>query len=141
MTSNTTPTTEALTVTIIPVSAGAPKEKLAEAELLFHEGPMAGLKLVGFTIWESRKGDGHSVTFPARSYTKGWREASVPAAQTNRRQQRRGGQGPDSRGVCRPPRGGRPRVTGSAPGGAPRWAPPFIMRGLLQSIKNLGVPV
>ena len=67
---NTTPTTEALTVTIIPVSAGAPKEKLAEAELLFHEGPMAGLKLVGFTVWESRKGDGHSVTFPARSYTK-----------------------------------------------------------------------
>ena len=64
MTSNTTPTTEALTVTIIPVSAGAPKEKLAEAELLFHEGPMAGLKLVGFTVWESRKGDGHSVTFP-----------------------------------------------------------------------------
>ena len=70
MTSNTTPTPEALTVTIIPVSAGAPKEKLAEAELLFHEGPMAGLKLVGFTVWKRRNGDSQNVTFPARTYTK-----------------------------------------------------------------------
>ena len=70
MTSNMTPTPEALIVTIIPVNEEAPQGKLAEAELLFQEGPMAGLKLVGFTVWESRKGDGHNVTFPARVYTK-----------------------------------------------------------------------
>lgn len=69
MTSNTTQTPNALTATIIPVTDGAPTGKLAEAELLFHEGPMAGLKLVGFTVWARRNGDGHNVTFPARTYT------------------------------------------------------------------------
>ena len=42
--------------------------KLAEAELLFTEGPLAGLKLIGFTIWERRTG-GRNVTFPARQYS------------------------------------------------------------------------
>jgi hypothetical protein len=47
----------------------APAGKLAEAELHFTEGPLDGLKLIGFTIWESRGGRSRSVTFPARQYT------------------------------------------------------------------------
>jgi len=30
--------------------------------------PLAGLKLIGFSIWERRGGSGRNVTFPARSY-------------------------------------------------------------------------
>jgi hypothetical protein len=45
--------------------------KLAEAELHFTEGVLDGLKLIGFTIWERRSGNGRNVTFPARQYTVG----------------------------------------------------------------------
>ena len=47
---------------------GNPAGKLADAELLFAGGPLDGLKLVGFGVWE-RKGGGRNVTFPARSYS------------------------------------------------------------------------
>lgn len=47
---------------------GNPAGKLADAELLFSGGPLDGLKLVGFGVWE-RKGGGRNVTFPARSYS------------------------------------------------------------------------
>lgn len=43
--------------------------KLADAELHFSDGPLAGLKLIGFTVWERRTGGGRNVTFPARSYS------------------------------------------------------------------------
>jgi hypothetical protein len=43
--------------------------KLAEAELHFTDGPLAGLKLIGFAIWERRVGSGRNVTFPARQYS------------------------------------------------------------------------
>ena len=46
-----------------------PPGKLADAELHFTDGPLAGLKLIGFAIWERRGGSGRNVTFPARSYT------------------------------------------------------------------------
>ena len=45
--------------------------KLAEAELHFTEGVLDGLKLIGFTVWERRTGNGRNVTFPARQYTVG----------------------------------------------------------------------
>lgn len=48
---------------------GNPAGKLADAELHFTEGPLEGLKLMGFTIWERRTGGGRNVTFPARSYS------------------------------------------------------------------------
>ena len=51
-----------------PNDKGNPPGKLAEAELHFDEGPLAGLKLIEFAIWESRGGVGRNVTFPARSY-------------------------------------------------------------------------
>lgn len=48
---------------------GTPPGKLAEAELQFEDGPMEGLKLIGFAVWERRNGSGRNVTFPARSYS------------------------------------------------------------------------
>ena len=48
-----------------------PPGKLADAELHFTDGPLEGLKLIGFTVWESRNGGGRNVTFPARQYTVG----------------------------------------------------------------------
>jgi hypothetical protein len=57
-----------MTIKITPNDKGNPPGKLAEAELHFSDGPMEGLKLVGFSIWERRGGNGRNVTFPARSY-------------------------------------------------------------------------
>jgi hypothetical protein len=48
---------------------GNPPGKLADAELHFSEGALDGLKLIGFSIWERRNGNGRNVTFPARQYS------------------------------------------------------------------------
>ena len=65
-----TQTTNAnLTVKIIANDRGNPPGKLADAELHFGDGPLAGLKLIGFAIWERRSGGGRNVTFPARQYS------------------------------------------------------------------------
>ena len=32
-------------------------------------GPLEGLKLIGFAVWERRTGNGRNVTFPARQYS------------------------------------------------------------------------
>ena len=58
-----------MTVKITPNERGNPPGKLADAELHFSEGPLEGLKLIGFGIWERRGGGGgRNVTFPARQY-------------------------------------------------------------------------
>jgi hypothetical protein len=57
-----------MTVKIAPNDKGNPPGKLADAELHFDEGPLDGLKLIGFSVWERRGGNGRNVTFPARSY-------------------------------------------------------------------------
>src|SRR6266480_4598946 len=60
---------DTITVKITPNDRGNPAGKLADAELHFGgESPLAGLKLIGFSIWERRSGTGRNVTFPARSY-------------------------------------------------------------------------
>lgn len=56
-------------VKIMPNDRGNPPGKLADAELHFTDGPLAGLKLIGFSIWERRGGNGRNVTFPARQYS------------------------------------------------------------------------
>lgn len=56
-------------IKIVPNDKGNPPGKLADAELLFADGPLAGLKLIGFSIWERRTGNGRNVTFPARQYS------------------------------------------------------------------------
>jgi len=58
-----------MTVKIVPNDKGNPPGKLADAELHFQDGPLQGLKLIGFGIWESRIGGGRNVTFPSRQYT------------------------------------------------------------------------
>ena len=58
-----------MTIKITPNDKGNPPGKLADAELHFADGPMEGLKLIGFSVWERRGGNGRNVTFPARSYT------------------------------------------------------------------------
>jgi hypothetical protein len=58
---------ETLTIRITP-NEGNPASKLADAEVQFTSGPLAGLKLVGFSIWKRRDGGGRNVTFPARQY-------------------------------------------------------------------------
>jgi hypothetical protein len=58
-----------MTIKITPNDRGNPPGKLADAELHFTDGPLDGLKLIGFSIWERRGGVGRNVTFPARSYS------------------------------------------------------------------------
>ncbi len=56
-------------VKIVPNGKGNPPGKLADAELHFTSGPLEGLKLIGFAVWERRTGNGRNVTFPSRQYT------------------------------------------------------------------------
>jgi len=57
-------------IRISPNDKGNPPGKLADAELHFTDGPLNGLKLIGFAIWERRGGGGgRNVTFPARQYS------------------------------------------------------------------------
>ena len=58
-----------MTIKIVPNEKGNPPGKLADAELHFTEGPLEGLKLIGFGIWERKTGNGRNVTFPARQYS------------------------------------------------------------------------
>ncbi len=53
---------------IIPNDRSEPAKKLADAELHFTDGPLEGLKLIGFGVWK-RCGDGRNVMFPARQYS------------------------------------------------------------------------
>lgn len=57
-----------MTVRFFPNDKSTPVGKLAEAELHFSGGPLDGLKLIGFSVWERRNG-GRNVTFPARQYS------------------------------------------------------------------------
>jgi hypothetical protein len=59
-----------MTIKITPNDKGNPPDKLAEAEIHFSDGPLNGLKLIGFSIWQRRGGGpGRNVTFPSRSYS------------------------------------------------------------------------
>src|SRR5690606_30388012 len=57
-----------MTIKFVPNAKGTPPGKLADAELHFAGGPLDGLKLIGFSVWE-RKSGGRNVTFPARQYS------------------------------------------------------------------------
>lgn len=57
-----------MTVRFFMNDKGSPAGKLADAELHFAGGPLDGLKLIGFAVWE-RKNGGRNVTFPARQYS------------------------------------------------------------------------
>jgi len=55
-------------IVFIPNDKGTPPGKLADAEIHFTSGPLYGLKMIGFSVWE-RKTGGRIVTFPARQYS------------------------------------------------------------------------
>jgi hypothetical protein len=62
---------EVVSVRILPNTTGNPPGKLADAEVIFEAeaGPLSGMKLIGFAVWERRSGGGRNVTFPARQYS------------------------------------------------------------------------
>ncbi len=62
--------TAMVSVKILPNETSHPAGKLADAEVIFEAdaGPLSGLKLVGFAVWERRNG-GQNVTFPTRQYS------------------------------------------------------------------------
>jgi hypothetical protein len=68
MTTNAPTASQNITVKITPNDKGNPPGKLADVEIHFADGVFAGLKLIGFALWE-RKGGGRNVTFPARQYS------------------------------------------------------------------------
>jgi hypothetical protein len=43
-----------------------PERLVCEAEIVFDAGPLLGLKLVGFSLWNGADGEIH-VTFPSRA--------------------------------------------------------------------------
>ena len=47
-----------------------PERLVCEAEVLFGDGPLAGMKLVGFSLWKGADGEVH-VTFPSRAFGAG----------------------------------------------------------------------
>jgi len=58
-----------MTVKIMPSGKDTPSGKLADAELHFADGPLAGLKLWASRFAAGQNGRGYSVTFPARQYS------------------------------------------------------------------------
>ena len=50
----------------------APERLVCEAEVIFESeaGPLAGMKLVGFSLWRSPEGEVY-VTFPSRAFGAG----------------------------------------------------------------------
>jgi hypothetical protein len=57
-----------MVVKIVPNESPDPVNKLASAELLFEEGLLSGLRLIGFSIWENGAGQMRTVSFPTRTF-------------------------------------------------------------------------
>ena len=81
-----------MTVKIVAANEQAsPAGKLADAELHFVEGPLGGLKLIGFSVWERRSPSGRrNVTFPARTYSVNGERRSYALLAPDRRPGRAG---------------------------------------------------
>jgi hypothetical protein len=47
-----------------------PERLVTEAEVHFEDGPLAGMRLVGFCLWKSPEGEVY-VTFPSRAFGAG----------------------------------------------------------------------
>ena len=52
------------------IRENGPERLVSEAEVHFEEGPLAGTKLVGFSLWRSPEGEVY-VTFPSRAFGVG----------------------------------------------------------------------
>jgi hypothetical protein len=53
-------------VVFVPRENG-PERLVCEAELHFEDGPLAGMRVVGFSVWRGAEGDIY-VTFPSRAF-------------------------------------------------------------------------
>ena len=112
--------TEPVSVRITPNTSGNPAGKLADAEVIFEAdaGPLTGLKLIGFAIWERRTG-GRNVTFPARQYSvNGERRSFALLRPAEWGRQRTGGHSDLHPRRVQPPRGAdrvNPERTGRRP--------------------------
>jgi len=60
---------DAITVKVVPVTNGGPAGKLADLELHFTAGALAGMRLMGFSLWAGRDERGPHVSLPSRQYT------------------------------------------------------------------------
>jgi hypothetical protein len=47
-----------------------PERLVCDAEVVFEEDPLSGMKLVGFSLWRSTDGEVY-VTFPSRAFGAG----------------------------------------------------------------------
>ena len=90
-----------MTIKIMPNDKGNPPGKLADAELHFTDGPLEGLKLIGFAVWERKTGNGRNVTFPARQYSVNGERRSFALLRPIGDATRRNGARSDSAGVRR----------------------------------------
>ena len=73
----------------ITLSDGTQKGKLADAALQILTGELAGIEVVGFTVWEGRNGP--NVTFPARKFAgRDGKERSFSYVRSSKRGQATG---------------------------------------------------
>ena len=124
---------ELVSVKIIPNEQGTPAGKLADAEVVFEAeaGPLSGMKLVGFAVWERRDG-GRNVTFPARPYSvNGERRSFTLLRPTNGSsvRRRRSGSASSTRTAASRLTPDRPEVT-QAVRAQPRRLGPRCRKGL-----------
>ena len=118
-----------VSVKIIPNEQGTPPGKLAEAEVIFEAeaGPLSGLKLIGFSIWETpRWREARDVPRPAVLRQR--RTPELRAAASRQRRQQRTGPPSDMHPRRVQPRRSRllkrPRHIPRRPGSLPAaWAP------------------
>ena len=71
----------------VHITVGTAKDalgRLAEAEIVFLAGPLAGMRLVGFGIWQTR--NGITITLPARQYRVNGERRSYTLLRGNRDQ-------------------------------------------------------
>lgn len=71
-----------IVVRFVPADRNSPPAKLADAELLFEEGQLRGLKLIGFQVWARpkwvrRPGPERHVTFPAGNWPTNGEDRTV----------------------------------------------------------------
>ena len=68
--------TKSVTIAFTKPGERAPEHLLANAELHFNNGLLAGLRLTGFALWRATANDGRkflSVTLPTRAVERGTR--------------------------------------------------------------------
>ena len=78
-----------MTVKIVPNEKGNPPGKLADAELHFTEGPLDGLKLIGFAVWERQDRRRPQRDVPGAAVLGQRRAPQLRAAAAGRRQRPR----------------------------------------------------